>query len=37
MSEQLPVIEVAGLAKCFHTYERPGDRLRQALVPPLQR
>ena len=37
MSTQAPVIEVAGLTKCFHTYERPGDRLRQALVPPLQR
>lgn len=37
MSTQASVIEVAGLSKCFHTYERPGDRLRQALVPPLQR
>ena len=37
MSTQAPVIEVAGLSKCFHTYERPGDRLRQALVPPVQR
>ena len=36
MSAQAPVIEVAGLSKCFHTYERPGDRLRQALVPPVQ-
>lgn len=37
MSTHAPVIEVAGLSKCFHTYARPGDRLRQALVPPLQR
>lgn len=37
MSTQAPVIEVAGLSKCFHTYERPGDRLRQAFVPPVQR
>ena len=37
MTAMAPVIEVAGLSKCFHTYERPGDRLRQALVPPLQR
>lgn len=37
MSSAAPVIEVAGLSKCFHTYARPGDRLRQALVPPLQR
>ncbi|MBY0454573.1 MAG: ABC transporter ATP-binding protein [Burkholderiaceae bacterium] len=37
MSVHAPVIEVAGLSKCFHTYNNPGDRLRQALVPPLQR
>lgn len=37
VNSHAPVIEVAGLSKCFHTYARPGDRLRQALLPPVQR
>jgi lipopolysaccharide transport system ATP-binding protein len=31
------VIHVAGLGKCYHIYPRPDDRLKQMLLPPLQR
>lgn len=32
-----PAILVDGVAKCFHIYARPQDRLRQAVMPRLQR
>lgn len=31
------VIDVHDVSKCFHIYDRPQDRLKQSLVPPLQR
>lgn len=30
-------IKVSGLSKCFHIYDRPQDRLKQSLLPRLQR
>ncbi|UXJ53050.1 ABC transporter ATP-binding protein [Pseudomonas citronellolis] len=30
-------IRVSGLSKCFHIYDRPQDRLKQSLLPKLQR
>lgn len=32
-----PIIQVTDLSKCYHIYDRPQDRLRQAVVPRLQR
>lgn len=31
------LIEIAGLGKCFHVYDRPGDRLKQMITPKLDR
>lgn len=37
MSSDAAAIEVIGLSKCYTLYERPRDRLRQFIVPRLQR
>ncbi|POD71323.1 ABC transporter ATP-binding protein [Pseudomonas syringae group genomosp. 3] len=37
MSSDQPVISVQNVSKCFYTYDKPHDRLKQALVPRLQR
>jgi lipopolysaccharide transport system ATP-binding protein len=37
MSSDMPVISVKNVSKCFYTYDKPHDRLKQALVPKLQR
>ena len=37
MSSDNPVISVKNVSKCFYTYDKPHDRLKQALVPRLQR
>jgi lipopolysaccharide transport system ATP-binding protein len=37
MSSDSYAIRVEALAKCYHTYARPGDRLKQAIWPRLQR
>jgi lipopolysaccharide transport system ATP-binding protein len=37
MSSSPYAIEVEGLTKCYHTYARPGDRLKQSVLPRLQR
>jgi lipopolysaccharide transport system ATP-binding protein len=36
MSSRPLAIQVEGLAKCYHTYARPRDRLKQAILPRLQ-
>ena len=36
MSSDSPVIQVQGLSKCFHVYDRPSDRLRQILMSGIQ-
>lgn len=35
--QSAPAIRVEGLSKCYQVYERPQDRLKQALFPRLQR
>ncbi|MEE3915075.1 ABC transporter ATP-binding protein [Pseudomonas viridiflava] len=37
MSSDQPVISVNNVSKCFYTYDKPHERLKQALVPRLQR
>ncbi|MEG5265968.1 ABC transporter ATP-binding protein [Pseudomonas sp. JDS28PS106] len=37
MSSDQPVISVKNVSKCFYTYDKPRDRLKQAIVPRLQR
>jgi lipopolysaccharide transport system ATP-binding protein len=37
MSSNAAVISVLNLSKCYHIYDKPQDRLKQSLVPPLQR
>lgn len=37
MSSNSPVIQVAGLSKCFSIYDRPRDRLKQMIMPGVQR
>lgn len=37
MSSNQPVISVKNVSKCFYTYDKPRDRLKQAIVPRLQR
>ncbi|CAM3031700.1 sugar ABC transporter ATP-binding protein [Pseudomonas floridensis] len=37
MSSDQPVISVKNVSKCFYTYEKPHERLKQAVVPRLQR
>lgn len=37
MSSGNAIIQVSGLSKCYQIYGRPQDRLRQAIVPRLQR
>jgi lipopolysaccharide transport system ATP-binding protein len=37
MSSESPVISVKNVSKCFYTYDKPHDRLKQAFVPKLQR
>lgn len=37
MSSDVPAIEVVGLSKCYTLYDRPADRLRQFVLPRLQR
>lgn len=37
MSSNSPVIQVAGLSKCFSIYDRPRDRLKQMFMPGIQR
>jgi lipopolysaccharide transport system ATP-binding protein len=37
MSSDQPVISVQNVSKCFYTYDKPRDRLKQAIVPRLQR
>ena len=37
MSSDQPVISVKNVSKCFYTYDKPHERLKQALVPRLQR
>lgn len=37
MSSDNPVISVKNVSKCFYTYDKPHDRLKQAFVPRLQR
>ncbi|WP_218568626.1 ABC transporter ATP-binding protein [Pseudomonas sp. 2FG] len=37
MSSEEPVIRVTQLSKCYQVYRRPQDRLKQSLVPRLQR
>lgn len=37
MSSNQPVISVRNVSKCFITYDKPHDRLKQALIPRIQR
>jgi lipopolysaccharide transport system ATP-binding protein len=37
MSSNAEVIRVRDLSKCYHIYEKPQDRLKQSIVPRLQR
>lgn len=37
MSSDQAVISVQNVSKCFHTYDKPRDRLKQAIVPRFQR
>ncbi|NVZ22299.1 ABC transporter ATP-binding protein [Pseudomonas costantinii] len=37
MSSDQPVISVRNVSKCFYTYDKPRDRLKQAIVPSFQR
>lgn len=37
MSSETVALEVQGLGKCFHIYDKPGDRLRQFVWPRLSR
>ncbi|RRV08488.1 ABC transporter ATP-binding protein [Pseudomonas sp. v388] len=37
MSSDQAVISVKNVSKCFYTYDKPRDRLKQAIVPRLQR
>lgn len=37
MSSDQPVISVRNVSKCFITYDKPHDRLKQALIPRIQR
>lgn len=37
MSSDQPAISVKNVSKCFYTYDKPRDRLKQAIVPRLQR
>ena len=37
MSSDESVISVRNVSKCFYTYDKPRDRLKQAIVPQLQR
>ncbi|HDS1791518.1 MAG: ABC transporter ATP-binding protein [Pseudomonas sp.] len=37
MSSDQPVISVKNVSKCFYSYDKPHDRLKQAIVPRLQR
>lgn len=37
MSSSKPVVSVVDLSKCYHIYEKPGDRLKQSIYPRLQR
>ncbi|WP_324711016.1 ABC transporter ATP-binding protein [Pseudomonas citronellolis] len=37
MQDEGLAIRVSGLSKCFHIYDRPQDRLKQSLLPRLQR
>lgn len=37
MSSEQPVISVRNVSKCFITYDKPHDRLKQALIPRVQR
>ncbi len=37
MSSNEPAVSVVDLSKCYHIYDRPGDRLKQSIYPRLQR
>ena len=37
MSSETMALEIDGLGKCFHVYDKPGDRLRQFVLPRLSR
>ena len=37
MSSDQPVISVRNISKCFYSYDKPHDRLKQAFMPRLQR
>ncbi|WP_122680026.1 ABC transporter ATP-binding protein, partial [Pseudomonas viridiflava] len=37
MSSEENVISVRDISKCFHTYEKPFDRLKHSIIPRLQR
>lgn len=37
MSSDQSVISVRNVSKCFYTYDKPHDRLKQAIVPRFQR
>ncbi|MCD5970849.1 ABC transporter ATP-binding protein [Pseudomonas quasicaspiana] len=37
MSSEENVISVSGISKCFHTYDKPFDRLKHSIIPRLQR
>ena len=37
MSSDQPVISVRNISKCFYSYDKPHDRLKQAIVPRFQR
>jgi lipopolysaccharide transport system ATP-binding protein len=37
MSSEIAAIRVRDLSKCYHIYDRPPDRLKQFVLPRLQR
>lgn len=37
MSSSTPAVRVSGLGKCYHLYARPRDRVKQLMLPSLQR